>query len=60
LGGHASVRLEDSLYVKRGESATSNAQQVLKVRTIIEALGLEVATPAGARETPEAQGKGIG
>jgi uncharacterized protein (DUF849 family) len=42
LGGRARVRLEDSLYIKQGEPATSNAQQVLKVRTIIEALGLKL------------------
>jgi hypothetical protein len=52
LGGHVRDRLEDSPHVERGEPATSNAQQAPKVRTIIEALGLEVATPARARETP--------
>ena len=49
LGGHVRVGLEDSLYVDRGELATSNAQQVLKIRAFIEALGLEAATPAEAR-----------
>ena len=50
LGGHARVGLEDSLYIGRGELATSNAQQVARVRTIIEALGREIASPAEARE----------
>jgi len=49
LGGHVRVGLEDSLYIDRGELATSNAQQVLKIRAIVEALGLEAATPAQAR-----------
>jgi uncharacterized protein (DUF849 family) len=50
LGGHARVGLEDSLYIGKGELATSNAQQVARVRTIIEALGREIATPIEARE----------
>ncbi len=50
LGGHARVGLEDSLYIGKGELATSNAQQVARIRQIVEALGREVATPAEARE----------
>ncbi|MXX88834.1 MAG: 3-keto-5-aminohexanoate cleavage protein [Boseongicola sp. SB0677_bin_26] len=50
LGGNLRVGLEDSLYIGRGELAVSNAQQVEKIRTIVEALGLEVATPEEARE----------
>jgi uncharacterized protein (DUF849 family) len=50
LGGHARVGLEDSLFIGKGEHATSNAQQVARIRQIIEALGREVATPAEARE----------
>lgn len=49
LGGHARVGLEDSLFIGKGELATSNAQQVERIRTIVEALGREVATPAEAR-----------
>ncbi|OJY71198.1 MAG: 3-keto-5-aminohexanoate cleavage protein [Sphingobium sp. 66-54] len=49
LGGHARVGLEDSLYIGRGELAASNAQQVAKIRRIVEELGLEVATPDEAR-----------
>ena len=48
-GGNLRVGLEDSLYIGKGELATSNAQQVTRIRTIIEALGLDVATPAQAR-----------
>ncbi|MEO1291228.1 MAG: 3-keto-5-aminohexanoate cleavage protein [Pseudomonadota bacterium] len=50
LGGNLRVGLEDSLYIGKGELATSNAQQVSKIRSIVENLGLTVATPAEARE----------
>lgn len=49
LGGNVRVGLEDSLYAGRGELATSNAQQVAKIRRILEELSLEVATPFEAR-----------
>ncbi len=49
LGGNLRVGLEDSLYIGKGELATSNAQQVTKIREIVENLGLEIATPAEAR-----------
>jgi uncharacterized protein (DUF849 family) len=49
-GGHARVGLEDSLFIGRGELAKSNAEQVRKLRIVIENLGYEVATPAEARE----------
>jgi uncharacterized protein (DUF849 family) len=50
LGGNVRVGLEDSLFIGAGEKARSNAEQVLKIRSIIEDLGLTVATPAEARE----------
>ena len=50
LGGNLRVGLEDSLFIGKGELATSNAQQVIRIREIIENLGLIVATPAEARE----------
>ena len=50
LGGNLRVGLEDSLYIGKGELATSNAQQVTRIRQIVENLGLAVATPAEARE----------
>ena len=49
MGGNVRVGLEDSLYVARGALAKSNADQVAKVRRIVEDLSLEVATPAEAR-----------
>ena len=50
MGGNLRVGLEDSLYIGKGELAKSNAEQVSKIRGIIEALGHSVATPAEARE----------
>lgn len=49
MGGHVRVGLEDSLWLGRGRLAEANAEQVTKVRQIIEGLGLEIATPAEAR-----------
>lgn len=56
MGGHVRVGLEDNLWIGRGELATSNAQQVLQVRKIIEGLGLDIATPAEAREILKLKG----
>lgn len=50
LGGNLRVGLEDSLYIGPGELAKSNADQVTKIRSIIENLGHTVATPSEARE----------
>jgi uncharacterized protein (DUF849 family) len=50
MGGNVRVGLEDSLSIARGKLALSNAEQVSKIRHIIEELGYEVATPAEARE----------
>lgn len=49
LGGNLRVGLEDSLYIGPGEKAKSNADQVRKIRSIVENLGLSIATPAEAR-----------
>jgi len=50
MGGNVRVGLEDSLWIGPGQLATSNAEQVRKVRQIIEGLGLDIATPEDARE----------
>ena len=50
MGGSVRVGLEDSLHIGRGKLATSNAEQVAKVRRILEELGHEVATPDEARQ----------
>lgn len=49
LGGNVRVGLEDSLWIGKGVQATSNAQQVAKIRRILEELSLEIATPDEAR-----------
>jgi len=49
-GGNVRVGLEDSIYVGKGKLATSNAEQVAKIRRILEELSLEIATPAEARQ----------
>jgi uncharacterized protein (DUF849 family) len=49
MGGHVRVGLEDSLFIERGRLATSNAEQVRKIRSILEASGHDIATPAEAR-----------
>ncbi|MBB3020480.1 uncharacterized protein (DUF849 family) [Microvirga lupini] len=49
LGGSVRVGLEDSLYIGRGKLASSNAEQVSKIRRILEELGHEIATPEEAR-----------
>jgi uncharacterized protein (DUF849 family) len=49
LGGNVRVGLEDSLFIGKGQLAKGNAEQVTRIRTIIEALGLEIATPEDAR-----------
>ena len=56
LGGNVRVGLEDSLLIGRRKLAESNAEQVRKIRRILEELGYEIATPADAREILELKG----
>jgi uncharacterized protein (DUF849 family) len=49
MGGNVRVGLEDSLFIGRGKLARSNAEQVAKIRHIVEELSYQVATPAEAR-----------
>jgi uncharacterized protein (DUF849 family) len=56
LGGNVRVGLEDSLYIGRGTLAKSNAEQVAKIRRILEDLSLEIATPKEAREILKLKG----
>lgn len=58
LGGNVRVGLEDNLYLGKGELARSNADQVNKIRRILEELGLELATAAEARAMLETKGGG--
>lgn len=56
MGGHVRVGLEDNLWLDRGVLAPSNAAQVTRVRQIVQGLGLEVASPAEARENLDLKG----
>ncbi|AET92419.1 hypothetical protein BYI23_C002730 [Burkholderia sp. YI23] len=49
LGGNVRVGLEDSVYIAKGVKAESNAQQVRKIRRILEELSFEIASPDEAR-----------
>ncbi|WP_208509002.1 3-keto-5-aminohexanoate cleavage protein [Variovorax paradoxus] len=50
MGSHVRVGLEDSLWIGPGRLAASSAQQVLRIRAVLEALNVDIATPDEARE----------
>lgn len=56
MGGNVRVGLEDSLWLGRGTLARSNAEQVTKVRRILEEIGLKIATPDEARAMLQLKG----
>ncbi|GGX65836.1 3-keto-5-aminohexanoate cleavage protein [Tateyamaria omphalii] len=56
MGGNVRVGLEDSLFITRGQLAQSNAEQVTKIRRIVEDLGCEVASPDEARDILDLKG----
>ena len=58
MGGHVRVGLEDNLYIEKGVLARSNAEQVDKVRSVVETLGRSVATPDEARTMLRLRGAG--
>ena len=50
LGGHTRVGLEDNLYMSKGVYARTNAEQVSKIRTMVqETTGREAASPDEVR-----------
>ena len=51
MGGNVRVGLEDSLYIGKGRLAESNADQVRRIRAVLENLSLEIATPTEARQS---------
>jgi uncharacterized protein (DUF849 family) len=59
MGGNVRVGMEDSLWIGPGRLAENNAQQVRKVRQILEGVGLEIATPENAREILSLKGGGM-
>jgi uncharacterized protein (DUF849 family) len=56
MGGNVRVGLEDSLWLGKGQLAKTNADQVSKIRRILEELGLEIATPDDARRILKLKG----
>ena len=50
LGGSVRVGLEDNLWLGKGELAKSNAEAVKRIRTTLESLGFEIASPDEARQ----------
>jgi uncharacterized protein (DUF849 family) len=57
MGGNVRVGLEDSLYLGKGQMARSNAEQVRKIRRILDELSLEIATPDDARRMLSLKGR---
>jgi uncharacterized protein (DUF849 family) len=56
MGGNVRVGMEDNLYVAKGELAHSNAEQVARMRQILELLSFEIATPGEARDMLKLKG----
>ena len=57
MGGNVRVGLEDSLWLGPGQLARTNAAQVEKIRSVIESLSLEVATPTDTRAMLKLKGR---
>ncbi|MDR5012553.1 3-keto-5-aminohexanoate cleavage protein [Agrobacterium fabacearum] len=57
--GHVRVGLEDSLYIERGKLSKSNAEQVRKIRSLMEGLGMEIASPSEARQMLGLKGRDL-
>jgi uncharacterized protein (DUF849 family) len=56
MGGNVRVGLEDSLYLGKGQLAKSNAEQVTRIRAILENLSLEIASPDEVRQMLKLKG----
>ena len=50
MGGNGRVGLEDNLYLRPGQLARSNAEQVAQLRVIAENMGREIATSNDVRQ----------
>jgi uncharacterized protein (DUF849 family) len=57
MAGNVRVGLEDSLWSGKGKLAQSSAEQVTRIRRILEELGLEIATPDDARAMLKLKGR---
>ena len=58
MGGSVRVGLEDSLFIGRRTLADSNEQQVHKIKTLLDELGVDVATPSDVRQMLKLKGSG--
>ena len=58
MGSNVRVGLEDSLWLEPGKLAETNADQVSKIRTILAALSLDIATTDDARAMLALKGAG--
>lgn len=56
MGANVRVGLEDSLWIGPGRLAVSSAEQVLRVRAVLEALNIDIATPDEARDILDLKG----
>lgn len=56
MGANVRVGLEDSIYIGPGVKATSNAEQVRKIRRILDELSIELATPSEVRQMLQLKG----
>lgn len=56
MGSNVRVGLEDSLWIGPGRLAVSSAEQVQRIRIVLEALNIDVATPDEAREILDLKG----
>ena len=59
MGGNVRVGLEDSIYLSKGVLAKSNAEQVIKIKKILEELGMQIATPDETRSILGLKGKDL-
>ena len=50
MGGHARVGMEDAIYFRKNELATSNAQFVERISRIAKEYGRDIASPTEARK----------
>jgi uncharacterized protein (DUF849 family) len=56
MGANVRVGLEDSLWIGPGRLAVSSAEQVRRIRAVLEALNIDIATPDEAREILDLKG----
>ena len=59
MGGNVRVGLEDSIYLSKGVLAKSNAEQVIKIKKILEELGMQIASADETRSILGLKGKDL-